>query len=65
MSLDLEVDGRMPLGVAHEVASRLEQAIEAEFDGGVEVDTHIEPMETRELPGRDADPALTRRSRRV
>lgn len=59
VSLDLEVDGRMTLKVAHEVASRLEQAIAAEFDGGVEVDTHIEPMETRELPGREADSALT------
>ena len=58
VSLDLEVEGRTPLGLAHEVASRLEQAITAEFDGGVEVDTHIEPMETRELPGRDAEPAL-------
>ncbi len=58
-SLDLEVEGKTPLGAAHEVASRLEQAIAAEFDGGVEVDTHIEPMETRELPGREADSALT------
>ncbi|HXT07664.1 MAG TPA: cation-efflux pump [Roseiarcus sp.] len=59
VSLDLEVDGRTPLGAAHEVASRLEQAIAAECGDGVEVDTHIEPMETRELPGRDAEPALT------
>jgi cation diffusion facilitator family transporter len=60
ISLDLEVDGQMPLGQAHDVASRLEQAVVAEFDGGVEVDTHIEPMQTRELQGQDADPALTR-----
>ena len=59
VSLDLEVDGRMTLGLGHDVASGLEQAIEAEFDGGVEVDTHIEPMETRELPGADADSDLT------
>jgi cation diffusion facilitator family transporter len=58
VSLDLEVDGRMALGLAHEVASGLEQAIKNELDGGVEVDTHIEPMETREMPGREADPAL-------
>jgi cation diffusion facilitator family transporter len=58
VSLDLEVDGRTTLGSAHETASALEQAIAAEFDGEVEVDTHIEPMETRELPGQDADPAL-------
>ena len=59
VSLDLEVDGRMALAAAHEVASRLERAIAAEFGGGVEVDTHIEPMETRELPGREADAELT------
>ena len=59
VSLDLEVDGRMTLGLGHDVASGLEQAIEAEFDGGVEIDTHIEPMETREIPGEDADAART------
>ena len=58
VSLDLEVDGDMALGQAHEVASRLEQAIAAEFEGAVEVDTHIEPMETREIAGEDAEPGL-------
>jgi divalent metal cation (Fe/Co/Zn/Cd) transporter len=59
VTLDLEVDRHMRLGLAHDVATRLEQAIEGEFDGGVEVETHIEPMEMRELAGADADPALT------
>ena len=59
VSLDLEVDGRMELGRAHDVADGLEKAIAEEFAGGVEVDTHIEPMETREIFGEDADPALT------
>jgi cation diffusion facilitator family transporter len=59
VSLDLEVDGEMTLSAAHEVASRLEQAIEAEFEGAIEVDTHIEPLDGRELQGEDADPALT------
>ena len=59
ISLDLEVDGRMRLSEAHEIASRLEDAIDEEFGGGVEVETHIEPMETRELLGLDAEPALT------
>ena len=58
VSLDLEVDGRMTLGRAHDVADALERAIAGEFDGGVEVDTHIEPMETREIVGEDADPSL-------
>jgi divalent metal cation (Fe/Co/Zn/Cd) transporter len=53
VSLDLEVDGEMTLGVAHEVASRLELAIQGEFDGAVEVDTHIEPLEGREIKGEE------------
>jgi cation diffusion facilitator family transporter len=61
VSLDLEVDGRMSLGDAHEVASKLEQAIAGELGEDIEVETHIEPMETRELSGEDADPALTQR----
>lgn len=61
VTLDLEVDGFMPLGEAHEVASKLEQAIESELGDDIEVETHIEPLETRELEGEDADPALTRR----
>ena len=58
VSLDIEVDGRMSLGEAHELATRLETAIENEVGPDIEVETHIEPMETREIHGRDADPAL-------
>ena len=58
VSLDLEVDGHMTLGRAHAVADGLEKAIAQEFDGEIEVDTHIEPMETREIAGADADPTL-------
>lgn len=58
VSLDLEVDGRMKLRLAHDVADGLENAIAAEFEGVIEVDTHIEPIETREIAGEDADPAL-------
>jgi cation diffusion facilitator family transporter len=58
VSLDMEVDGRMGLGDAHELATRLETAIEDEVGPDIEVETHIEPMETREIHGRDADPAL-------
>jgi cation diffusion facilitator family transporter len=57
VSLDVEVDGRMSLGEAHEIASRLEYAIRDEIGPDIEVETHIEPMETGEIPGRDADPA--------
>jgi len=58
VSLDIEVDGRMGLGEAHDLATRLETAIEHEVGPDIEVETHIEPMETREIHGRDADPAL-------
>lgn len=54
VSLDMEVEARLPLGQAHEVASRLEAAIRAEFGGETEVETHIEPMETETPTGHDA-----------
>lgn len=55
VSLDLEVDGRMTHGAAHDIASALESAIEDELGVDVEVETHIEPLEIRELEGRPAD----------
>lgn len=54
VSLDMEVDALLPLGDAHEIASRLENAIRAEFGGETEVDTHIEPMETGQPSGHNA-----------
>src|SRR5712671_6214514 len=56
VSIDLEVDGEMPLTQAHEIAHILEHNIRDEFGADVEVDTHIEPLEP-ELPhGTDAAP---------
>ena len=56
VGIDLEVDGDMPLGEAHEVTHTLEQAIRSDFGADVEVDTHIEPLEP-ELPlGTDVGP---------
>ena len=56
VSIDLEVDGEMPLVEAHDVAQHLENHIREEFGEDVEVDTHIEPLEP-ELPhGTDAPP---------
>ena len=57
VALDLEVDGALPLGAAHEIASGLEQAIRDELGPQVEVDTHIEPLQAVDEPGRDADGA--------
>lgn len=57
VSIDLEVDGDMPLSAAHDIAHQLESNIRDEFGADVEVDTHIEPLEP-ELPlGTDAAPA--------
>ncbi len=56
VSLDLELDGAMSHGQAHDIATALENAIEAELGGGIEVETHIEPMEASELTGRDLPP---------
>jgi cation diffusion facilitator family transporter len=54
VSIDLEVDGDMPLTRAHDITRILERAIRDEFGADVEIDTHIEPLEP-ELPfGTDA-----------
>jgi cation diffusion facilitator family transporter len=61
VTFDLEVDGAMRLAAAHDIASRLEAEIEAELGDDIEVETHIEPMEIRELGGEPADAALAER----
>lgn len=59
VSLDLEVDGAMPLHEAHALASTLEESIKAELGSTIEVDTHIEPLETSEWAGEDAGAEAT------
>ena len=54
ISLDLEVDGNLAFSRAHEIADELEQAVRDELGLEVEVETHIEPLQTRGLFGRDA-----------
>ena len=56
ISLDLEVDGNLPLGRAHQIADELEEAVRAELGPAVEVETHIEPLQPRDQAGRDAEP---------
>lgn len=51
VSFDLEVDGRMRLDAAHEIATGLEEAIKAELGPGSEVETHIEPITIDRLRG--------------
>jgi cation diffusion facilitator family transporter len=55
VSFDIEVDGKMSLGRAHEIASRVEHAIREELGPRVEVESHIEPLEAAQLEGREAD----------
>ena len=56
VSADLEIDGAQPLAAAHEVASRLEDAVRRELGPEVEVETHIEPLPADLLAGHDAEP---------
>jgi cation diffusion facilitator family transporter len=54
VSADLEVEGTQPLTAAHDTASRLEEAVRDELGPDVEVETHIEPLPTDVMSGRDA-----------
>jgi len=54
VSLDLEVDGALSLGAAHDIATGLEEAIREELGPEVEVETHIEPLQPLDEPGREA-----------
>jgi cation diffusion facilitator family transporter len=56
ISLDLEVDGKLSLGAAHDLADGLENAIAAELGVDAEVETHIEPLQPQEASGREAPP---------
>jgi divalent metal cation (Fe/Co/Zn/Cd) transporter len=58
VTLDLEVDGRMRLVDAHEIATQLEAAIAADLGVEIEVETHIEPMDIHELDGEAAEPVM-------
>jgi cation diffusion facilitator family transporter len=56
ISLDLEVDGALSLRAAHDIASGLEEAIRDELGPQVEVETHIEPLQSNDGRGREAAP---------
>jgi cation diffusion facilitator family transporter len=55
VSLDVEIDGRMSLGAAHTIATRIEGDIRDELGPQVEVETHIEPLDVHPFDGRDTD----------
>ncbi len=54
VSFDVELDGRMAHADAHEIVSGLEQEVRRELGADIEVETHIEPLELRQLVGHDA-----------
>lgn len=58
VSFDLEVEGSMPLGEAHDTATALEEAIRSELGSDVEVESHIEPQPERMLEGQEAPSGL-------
>ena len=55
VSLDLEVERKLALGAAHDIADQLEAALRDELGPEVEVETHIEPLQP-EAAGREAPP---------
>ena len=50
VSLDLEVDRKLALGAAHDIADKLEAALRDELGPDVEVETHIEPLQPPRPP---------------
>lgn len=58
-SLDVEVDGTLPLHAAHDIASSLEKAIAAEIGTSIEVETHIEPMDMQQRAATNAADSWT------
>jgi cation diffusion facilitator family transporter len=60
VSLDLEVDRKLALGSAHDIADALEAALCEELGPNVEIETHIEPLQPPEAAGREAPPERVR-----
>lgn len=55
VALDLEVDRKLPLDGAHDIADKLEAALRDELGSDVEIETHIEPLQA-DAAGREAPP---------
>ena len=53
VGFDLEIDGHRSIREAHDVASHLEADIRSEFGGDIEVETHIEPLQSAGAEGAD------------
>jgi cation diffusion facilitator family transporter len=65
VDLHIQVDPRMPVDEAHEIASQVAQRVENEFHDPTDVTVHIEPANERHLSEkRGYDPHLFGRNRR-
>lgn len=51
LCFDLEVNSSLSLDKAHKIASHLESSIKKEFGEDLEINTHIEPMNQKTIPG--------------
>ena len=58
VNLDLEIAQDMSLDQAHETASALERAIFMELGDAIEVETHIDPLQSRDVMSSDAPSAV-------
>lgn len=63
VSFDLEVDGRQSMAQAHVTASALERGIRLELGDEIEVESHIEPLQTDAVAGAELPWADYRRIR--
>jgi cation diffusion facilitator family transporter len=53
VGFDLEVDDEKTIGEAHQIADALERSVRSELGEAVEVEVHIEPMQTQAVEGKD------------
>jgi divalent metal cation (Fe/Co/Zn/Cd) transporter len=44
IDLDIEVDGKMSVASAHEIADRVEESIRAEVVDVYDIEVHVEPL---------------------
>jgi cation diffusion facilitator family transporter len=60
VSFDVELDADMPLHIAHDKATALENEIREGLGADVEVESHMEPMEPRLLEGATPSPSVVK-----
>jgi cation diffusion facilitator family transporter len=51
IDLDIEVDARLTIGEAHEIASKVEKAVKEHIDGIFDIMVHVEPAGNKQVEG--------------